>query len=149
MEEYRRTLTEIVSFSFTMGTTPILKSSLIVFTAFKYRVRCQQRDSVAQRTHHYTRRAHIRNITPRKQNLRRPLIELTKQVVPERDKSALTDSRKCLCATLVRKGKSGPVPRESDATDLFLGETLGPLGDPHRSETDADGARADENNFVT
>ena len=33
------TLTDTVSFSFTMGTTPIDKSSLNVFTAFRYRVR--------------------------------------------------------------------------------------------------------------
>lgn len=35
-----RTLTETVSFSLTIGTTPIVKSSLKVLTAFKYRVRC-------------------------------------------------------------------------------------------------------------
>lgn len=42
-----------------------------------------------------------------------------------------------------------PESRERDATDLFFKEALGALGDRHRSETDADGARADENDFVT
>lgn len=36
------TLTEMVSFSFTMGTTPMEISSLNVLTAFRYRVRCYQ-----------------------------------------------------------------------------------------------------------
>ena len=103
-KENRRTLTEIVSFSFTIGTTPILKSSLIVFTAFKYRVRCQKCVSVAKRNPSlHTGCTHVRNIAPRKQNLCRPLIELTKQVIPERDEPTLTDGRECLYGTHVRK----------------------------------------------
>ena len=34
------------------------------------------------------------------------------------------------------------------ATDLFLGEAFGALGNCHSSEPNADGARADENGFV-
>lgn len=37
-----RTLTDTVSFSFTIGTTPIDSSSLKVLTAFRYRVRCRR-----------------------------------------------------------------------------------------------------------
>ena len=39
MMKIGRTLTEIVSFSFTIGTTPIDKSSLNVLTALRYLVR--------------------------------------------------------------------------------------------------------------
>ena len=48
-----------------MGTMPILKSSLIVFAAFKYRVRCQKRVSVAKTTHHDTRDVRTSEISPR------------------------------------------------------------------------------------
>lgn len=39
IDESQLTLTETVSFSFTMGTTPMDKSSLNVFTALRYLVR--------------------------------------------------------------------------------------------------------------
>ena len=45
--------------------------------------------------------------------------------------------------------KNGQEKSVCDATDLFLGETFGALRNFHRSETDADGARADENDLVT
>jgi hypothetical protein len=64
-KKHRRTLTEIVSFSFTIGTTPILKSSLIVFTAFKYRVRCQKRVSVAKTTRKNAGDVRTSEISPR------------------------------------------------------------------------------------
>jgi hypothetical protein len=44
---FRLTLTEMVSFSLTMGTTPILSNSLKVLTAFKYRVRYRHGMSAA------------------------------------------------------------------------------------------------------
>jgi hypothetical protein len=42
-----RTLTDTVSFSFTIGTTPIDISSLNVFPAFKYLVRCVRTLSIS------------------------------------------------------------------------------------------------------
>jgi hypothetical protein len=50
------TLTETVSFSFTMGTTPIESSSLNVLTAFKYLVRYAKSAALL---HAFQRRTHI------------------------------------------------------------------------------------------
>ncbi len=48
------TLTDTVSFSFTMGTTPIDSSSLNVLTAFRYLVRCAGSARKAVETFHKT-----------------------------------------------------------------------------------------------
>ena len=92
-DEVGHTLTETVSFSFTIGTTPIDKSSESVLTAFKYRVRCRsdryqhqgyEREKTRQGTH-------VGNVTPSQQNLCDGLSKLSKEIIPKRNKSSLTN----------------------------------------------------------
>jgi hypothetical protein len=75
------TLTETVSFSFTIGTTPMESNSLIVFTAFRYLARWERG---VVRPFFSSERTHVRDSIPAgKKNLRNGLTQLTEQIVPQ------------------------------------------------------------------
>lgn len=84
-----RTLTEIVSFSFTIGTTPMDNSSFSVFTALRYRVRCiTARQHTMYRPQNSTN-THVGNITSSQQNLSYRLFQMPKKLIIQRNKTAL------------------------------------------------------------
>lgn len=71
-----------MSFSFTMGTTPMDKSSLNVFTALRYLVRYMSLPMNGCSPNTLRSSTHVGNITTREQNLSYRLSELSEEVVP-------------------------------------------------------------------
>lgn len=91
----RLTLTETVSFSLTMGTTPIARSSLKVLTALRYLVRFRGKLGLCGSKYADTF-THIGYVASREQHLRDGLAKLPKKVVPQRDEPTLADRSESL-----------------------------------------------------
>lgn len=125
-----------VSFSFTMGMTPMSNNSLNVLCAFWYLERCDgphcqllrcpfMAETVTQRRE-VPGNTHIGYVVPRQQDLGDGLLQVLEEAVPDAHQAALAD------------GGEG----------LQLGEVLGALLLVHAAQADADGARGDDDDAV-
>src|SRR5436190_10929952 len=91
------TLTAKVSFSFTIGTTPICRSSVNVLAAFRYWLLCPE--IIVSRCHSILQnelrrhpRTYINDIIPCQEDLGYRLSQLLEQFIPKRNKTALSHS---------------------------------------------------------
>jgi hypothetical protein len=81
--------TASVSFSLTMGMTPMSRSSLMVFWALRYLDLCGHVRDV--QTQSATGGTYIRDVAPCEKNLGNGLPEMGKEAVPETHQAALSD----------------------------------------------------------